>query len=240
MNPKVIAALFVLFVALTVGAVSYHQFKPATTAAPLVVPTNTSVSTSNTPPQNGLSNHSNETILSAPSNSSPSSDINALPALYSKYQWNASTEDYPDILNAPWPPFKSVSLHGTLYSVINTDSSVSQYQKDANSSNGDEPMGFYGGDGAVLDYYDKALRDLGYDSSGLAFDSKWNIEDTDIDSSTYWVSLPGADGPSGTMRGYVKHVGDKIRLAVISSTLKTNEIFFSDVFTSQELLSKFK
>jgi hypothetical protein len=161
-----------------------------------------------------------------------------VPAMYPQYAWSfASTtfENGSKVLDLnPALNGSDLSPTGQFYTATNTDpSAIAWQQMDANAPK-DQPEGFYGGDQNFLKYYDKALTDAGYRQTPLKLDQ--NLKITALAKPAYMLYPLAADGPHGTIRGYIKYDREKIRVVIISSADTQNEIFISNIVSIQDIV----
>lgn len=163
--------------------------------------------------------------------STSSQETFPVPPLYTGISWTSTSTKYSD---AVYDTFgNTFPLSGMLYEASNTDPSAKSYTDYVNSlpANWDQPVGYYNGTPSLLDYYDTFLRANGYTSGTIFLDSKLNQTD-DEKSAVASLSPAAADGPSGTVRGYIKYAEGKYRVVAISSNLSKNQVFISDVRTA--------
>ncbi len=157
--------------------------------------------------------------------------------MYSKDAWHSASATSSDI---GYDEFdindKTLSLTGQFYEATNTDPGILAWENSTSTY-----AGFYGGDQNFLTYYEQALTNAGYQTA-IYLDQNLNLIQnlppvTNQGNPAYILLPSSADGPDGTITGYIKYYQGKIRVIDISSSTAKNGLFISDVLSVQDLVS---
>lgn len=148
-----------------------------------------------------------------------------IPAMYSGDSWQLVSSSYPALGIYPSLNF-SGTVTGQLYEATNTNPNANAWERTANHCKAD--CGFYEGDESFVDYYNQALNAAGYGTQSLDIDKNFDI--TTSSNPTYILYPLSADGPLGSIEGYIKYnSNDNVRVIIISSMVLQNQIFISDI-----------
>ncbi len=166
-----------------------------------------------------------------------------IPAIYSKDEWYSAsaTSSESDIGSNEFDiNGNALSLTGQFYQATNTDPGILAWeQSNTNGTNTDG--GFYGGDQNFLTYYEQTLTNTGYKTE-VDLDQNLNViqnwqAGTNQANPAYTLLPSSGDGPLGTITGYIKYYQGRARVIDISSSTTENEVFISNVFNVQSLIS---